>query len=322
MLTLNRNLSYKYCRAILLAFLSLLLVQCNAKRIWPNPIVTHDTSNTHPLWVRSSIYTVPDSQSSLVADSGKLFLLGSDNATHRSQVIAFDGDTGDILWRYNFSYVNDGFTIIATSSKVLVGGIGDVVALDAENGQVIWSTEIPFGRSVIALYISGNNLYVDSVGSRYSILDIAKGSILQSEAYDLGENPPFWKITIGNGWWKNAVLVDDFFYGRTGNQYGNLHAFELSSRRQLWVSADSIVSNIVATSTDVYALSLDGNLLLFDPMSGIQTVLGNFSSTPFNLQSNAAGGYLYYYYLAADPESKIIFITLGDSAQLFAVNRN
>jgi outer membrane protein assembly factor BamB len=318
MLIQKRILNIKYSPVTLLSLLLILLTQCRAERIWPDTIVSHE-ANIQPLWVRSSVYTIANSQSSIVSASGKLFLLGSDNESNRSQVIAFDCVSGDNLWRFDFPLSNDGNTIAATTSEVLIGGAGEVLALDIENGHMLWSTGIPNGRAVIELYILGNNLYVDSIGSRYSILDIKTGNILQSVEYDLGKNPPFWKINTGNGWWENAVLVDDLFYSRMGEQFGRIIAFNKTSDLLLWVSENDIVSNIVATPTAVYALSLDGKLLRFDPLKGTPNILATFSEVPFNLQSN---GYRYYYYLAFDKESQVLFITMGDSAQLFGIRIN
>lgn len=76
----------------------------------------------------------------------------------------------------------------------------EVHALDAENGEQIWCTEIPF-YSTGCLTLDGNRLYAPTYGGNLYALDISDGSII----WENSDSP--------SGYWDSSpVVVDSVIY--------------------------------------------------------------------------------------------------------------
>jgi hypothetical protein len=72
-----------------------------------------------------------------------------------------------------------------------------------------------------------------------------------------------------------------------------------------------------ALSASLFYLTLDGYLVGVDKYTGEQTYTLEFSPRPFILSdpTRLVGGY----YIAADQENSVLFVSLGDSLQIFAI---
>jgi hypothetical protein len=65
-------------------------------------------------------------------------------------------------------------------------------------------------------------------------------------------------------------------------------------------------------------LTLNGDVLAVDENNGEKNVVVHFSSTPFIIN----GGDIDAYQLAYDETENMLFVSLGDSRQLFAFKEN
>ncbi len=264
--------------------------------IWPSPI-THHSPSMPELWSLSDIYVNVNSQPLITALDNKLVILGSDDISSGSNVIAFDGNTGHALWRMAY----DGISISSVSSNVIVGGAGKVTALDGNDGKVLWNTTLQ--ANVTKIILNDRFLYVYGAASnRYYAIDPTNGNILEKlkGTYTIEQEP-----SLGN----NAYL-------RNGS--GDVLALDKANGQELWKAKANAISNLAVTTSFVYVLDRDGSLLKINSQTGIKESITIFSPAPFMLHSNGEGGFEYPYYVAVDPHINILFVYLGDSAQLFA----
>ncbi|MEV0283023.1 PQQ-binding-like beta-propeller repeat protein [Kribbella sp. NPDC050820] len=149
------------------------------------------------------------------AADGRVFI-GSGNG-----IIARNGSTGATLWSYRSSWpslVNGNATPAAAAIKgdVVYMGFpsGEVAALNAATGAVIWKRLLPGqqyrGGSFTSPALSGNTLFVGSNGGSFYALDARTGQPLWQ--HDLGT----W-VSAGPAVSGNTVVV--------GALDGNLYAF-------------------------------------------------------------------------------------------------
>jgi len=280
------------------------------------PVLPNRQSPIPELWVRQGIYIEPDYQSLLMAVEDKLIFIGS-NAPDNDpfHVIAIDKNTGSIIWQYG----NGNETSLAASVPlVFVGGVGEVTALDLDNGKIVWSTNLPFTRSVTKLLVQDNILYVDTVSENHFLLETETGKILQTISYSESENVPTWSDHKMNLEFAGNIM---YFQKQTGLPSGEVDiiAIDKLTGNQLWSSGVPAATRIAANSFGVYVLTLEGKLLRFDPANGSSSELMQFTPPPIqNYYSERGTAWKLGYYVAADTNNQLIFVYFEDSAQLFA----
>jgi outer membrane protein assembly factor BamB len=267
----------------------------NDETYWVIPNANHSAS-TPELWALSDIYMGEGLKPEMVAVEGKLILLGSDEITRRKGVIAFDGPTGNVIWRSDFY----GLSVVTVGARVIVGGFSRVLALNSENGQTLWETHVP--ANVGRVELRDNLLYVVGGDPPTEILDPGTGNIV-----DQFEEP--------FSFWQEPSLGSSLFRTGRGEE---IIAIDAVSGLEIWRKEAKIISNLAITPSHLYALDLRGDLLRIDPLTGYSEIFVQFIPAPFNLQNEDNGVRYNYYYIAAEPLANFLFVYLGDSAQLFA----
>ena len=113
-----------------------------------------------------------------------------------------------------------------------------------------------------------------------------------------------------------------YVYRENANEFlenGVIAAVDTTNGSELWRSNVFIISNFAVTKNYVYALSINGELLRFDPYTGSTSTLIHILPVP--VKSNYVdeeGMYQYFNYVAVDSNDQFIYLYLGDSQQLLA----
>lgn len=281
------------------------------------PVITSHNSSLAFLWVHTDylIASVKDSQ--MVALGNKLFIIGSASDKELSRLIALDSRTGDILWQYGDANVN---VLTVSANKLFIGelGGGKVTALNPDTGAIEWSTNGGIGN-VTNVLVRENILYVDTVGGGYFLFDADTGKILQIIPYTVGEAPNP-DIPIWSNHNMNLQFVGNIGFFQYPTDFpvhkGEIIATNEISGNQIWTSGSFYAATRLAASPlGVFVLDSDGKLLRFGTTDGAKDQVIQFTPAP-NLSNNE--GWVYDYYVAVDPNNKLLFVYLGDSAQLFA----
>jgi outer membrane protein assembly factor BamB len=263
---------------------------------WPPPVTNHSSSDPE-LWSLSNIYINVNLRPMITAFDNKLAILGSNDISREANVIVFDAITGHILW----TVPRGGISISSTSSMVIVGGAGEVVALDGNDGKTLWDTTLR--ANVTQIILKDNLLYVFGAASnRYYVLNPANGNILKKleGSYSIAQEPS----------------LENIAYLKQGS--GDVLAVDKTNDQELWRVQANAISNLAVTQAFIYALARDGNLLKIDHRTGLIENMVIFSPSPFMLHSNGEGGFTIPYYVAVESDVGILFVYLGDSRQLFA----
>ena len=266
----------------------------NDSYLWASPVTSHKAT-VPELWSLSDIYIDDNWHQPLIsANNNKLIVLGSNNNTQAESVLAFDGTSGQPIWSVDYR----GITITTTESKVIVGGASRVIALDIQNGSTLWGASVL--SNVVDIIPKDDRLYIYGVSVRKYILDVSNGSVLEifEEPYSIEEEPS----------------IGDIAYTFDGNN--NIIATDKPNNQVLWRNQANAVSNLAVTPTFIYALGDDGSLLRFDTQTGQKESWLLFAPTSFVARSEQTTSFAYY--VAIDISTNILFVYLGDGAQLFA----
>jgi hypothetical protein len=235
--------------------------------MWVPPIARHQPS-APASWSLSDVYLQSSSKPSIATQDNKLIVLGSTNISLKASVMALGERSGQLLWSMGYS----GLSMAIADSKVIVGGIVRVLALDIQNGRTLWSTFVK--ANVVEITPQDEYLYVyGTSGGHDYLLNASNGKAIREL--------------------EQANRIKD---------YPSLHGIQ-----------GDIISNVEVTSSSVYALTKDGSLLRLNRETGQQEILLVFTDAPF-----ATYQAVFPYYVTVDPKTNILFVYLGDSAQLYA----
>lgn len=244
-----------------------------------------------------------------VVGSGKLFAEGTDGV-----IVAFDKGTGAKLWtRGEDDMTKDqapsafgGGVSYEAGKLYATNGVGDVKAVNAETGEVIWKVK-PAGPMRGSPTIAFGQLFVMTQDNQIISLNINDGSLMWDESGSNTQSGVFGVAAPAAG---QGTIV-------AGYSSGELSAYRYENGRTLWSDAlaRTNISTTVGSITDidadpiidsgrVYALGQGGRMAAYELVTGQRIWELNLAgiSTPA-----IAGEWIF---------------TLTDDARLLAISRS
>lgn len=229
-------------------------------------------------------------------------------ASHQPSVAA--------LWSLSDVYLESSLkpSIAAKDNRLIVLGStnislrASVIAFDERSGQLLWSVGYPGYSMAIA-----DSKVIVGGETRILALDIQNGNTIwntyvNAKVIEIMPQDEYLYVrgsSGGRNYLVNATngdVVDTIEQGNRIGDYPSLPGIQ-----------GDIISNVAITQSFVYGLSKDGNLLRLSPETGQQETLTAFTGAPF-----VEYEFDFSYYVAVDPKTNILFVYLGDSAQLYA----
>ena len=208
-----------------------------------------------------------------VVGSGKLFAEGTDGV-----IVAFDKATGAKLWtRGEDDMTKDqapsafgGGVSYEAGKLYATNGVGDVKAVNAETGEVIWKVK-PAGPMRGSPTIAFGQLFVMTQDNQIISLNINDGSLMWDESGSNTQSGVFGVAAPAAG---QGTIV-------AGYSSGELSAYRYENGRTLWsdASARTNISTTVGSITDidadpiidsgrVYALGQGGRMAAYELVTG------------------------------------------------------
>lgn len=177
--------------------------------MWVPPVASHQSS-VAALWAFSEVYVESSSKPSIAAQDGKLIVLGSNAISVKASVMALDERSGQLLWSMGYS----GISMAVADSKVFVGGMTRVLALDMNNGNTIWSTFVK--ANALEITPQGDRLYIyGSSGGHDYLLDASSGEVVDElQQADRIESAPS-LYGMQRDIISNVAVTQSFVYGLT-----------------------------------------------------------------------------------------------------------
>jgi hypothetical protein len=271
------------------------------------------------LWSRNNIDIQRSGSSRLIAAENKVFFIGSESAEKPSRVIALNSISGMTEWEYGKA---NEISLTSFGKTLFVGEVGSVTALDLDNGRILWSTSLPFAKSITKIVVQDSIVFADSVGMYYFLLDANTGDIIQTLMYvtndDWNTNLPIWSDHLMNLEVGGAMM---YYQSQTGI-FPNGDAAEIVaidiSKNKVWSSNLNPISRISVNPFGVYVLNVDGRILRLNSTNGILDELIRFVPIP-HLRNETRKGFVEHgYYVAVDTNEQVLCVYFGDSGQLFA----
>jgi outer membrane protein assembly factor BamB len=311
----------------------------------PPPIIQHSVpseGNFKQLWMVDRVQEKVDTN--LNAVEGKVCFLGSFRTEDLSnEIFCLDEKDGHLLLDIDAGTIED-LVMSKTGIYIITSNYESYLLkkIDPTSGELIWRSQI--GRKAFHLNIVDDQIQVltyagalwifdfdgklirkinepilpglGSTGPIISLPDLTFYNSGNLEAYDTQHGNLVWSSNDGGSWGLPTIAVDTVVFSNNySRNYGTFFGFDRKSGILLWKVKD-ITSNAVYSPAKhvFYMLRMDGALLAVDERSGNQQVIVQFSGdTTFH------GGIVYGYKLAFDKGSHILFASLGDSHQLFAI---
>jgi outer membrane protein assembly factor BamB len=306
----------------------------------PNTTISHLLAENPYLdvaWSKNDIdIFVHENMSMLVTAPNRIFTLGINPYTYT--VYAFDSVTGKLMWKQDGALPN---TISANGSAFYTTNLNNIYAYNITNGDILWSNRLPYAGPLVFVRFNKDKIFAYSSNGTFFILN-ALGGMLESRGpliypvpyivddvtYASGNGiisqetktgKVLWEADIKDTYYTGPLFLDDVIYVRTGDAVipGNVYAVDKTNGEILWKNGEKVISNTCPLGSNLYFLTLDGYLIGVDQKNGQEVARIEFSPRPFNLPTGTqnVGGY----YVAADHENNIVFVSLGDSFQLFAL---
>lgn len=202
----------------------------------------------------------------------KLFAVGSDGKIH-----AFDKKTGSKIWDSDAVMDDDlrpsafGGGVSYDDGKLYAtNGVGEVKALNAQTGEVLWRVQ-PSGPLRGSPTIAFGQIYVMTQDNQILALNAANGETLWSESGSSAQSGVFGVAAPAAG---NGTVI-------AGYSSGELSAYRYENGRPLWADAlaRTNISTQVSSLTDidadpiidagrVYALGQGGRMAAYELVTG------------------------------------------------------
>ncbi|MFN3517477.1 MAG: PQQ-binding-like beta-propeller repeat protein [Novosphingobium sp.] len=207
-----------------------------------------------------------------VVGGGTLFAMDTAGVLH-----AFDAATGAPRWKQTFQIKGDGATSVygggasySDGQVFVTTGIGEVAALDAGTGKVLWKVK-PAGPLRGSPTIALNAVYVMTQANQLIALSATDGTQQWSRAASVGQTGVFGVAAPAVG--QSTVIA--------GFSTGELIAYRYENGRELWSDAlaRTSLSTTVGVLTDidadpiidrgrVFALGQGGRMAAYELVTG------------------------------------------------------
>lgn len=158
-------------------------------------LIVSGTENAHPgrvVWERSR---VEGSHIGLVSHLNEEDNIVYSTSSGRRQLVAVDIEDNEILWNYDHYYTGLGgselrteiLTIYESDDVIYLGDwMGNIVALDAENGEELWRNTPSQGAKFYSLHVSEGKLFTGGLDYRERsvwALDVDTGEEMMNYTY-------------------------------------------------------------------------------------------------------------------------------------------
>ncbi|MBR8535874.1 PQQ-binding-like beta-propeller repeat protein [Carboxylicivirga sediminis] len=238
-----------------------------------------------------------------VVGNSKVFVATIDDfAMEKCGIHALDIATGDKLWTYKTKGSIKNSFCYSKEMVLLTDHFGNVYALNANDGQLLWETSL--GQSSLGAFVTGSvvkdDIYYTGFGNYLKAIDINSGSVIwQNKAWSGGEGNTATMTVV------NDVLI-------TGSNWNALYIHDISNGNLLWKMSDNGFrfrsSSATCHNDTLYVCSQKG-IGLFNVYTG---ELYQYVETPYDLQ------------VATKPivyNGLIIFGTSGDGIVAYDIQR-
>ncbi len=224
----------------------------------------------------------PDIQHLLVI--GETIYVGSGTI-----IYAFD-QQGTLCWQQSLGTQDITTQPIYDQGTLYVGNTGNLFALNAATGRVLWQRANPGWGNVQELLPVGTTLLANIAGSGVVALNLGNGNLLWQQgstvlalalspdqsllytvyidalpaqmglrALRVKDGTTLWKVVTPVALGEHAVITSQAFYRATGSTLGDLSAWRTSNGGLLWqIESGATITALLADAMTLYTASAEG----------------------------------------------------------------
>ena len=298
--------------------------------------VLEANSEYEALWNRTDIHaggggTLP----MIVGTPDKIIVMGwRKDSVLDSSILGLESESGEILWEVPAAYSGK---IIASDNAVYLGtaGTAKVRSLNIENGELAWSTLLPWAHSVSDIYFAENRIFVHTNDSEFFVLN-EQGKILDNfnetfrtflvlngvlymenalgiQAVELSSKQELWSLHVDEQYTHAPIFDDGEIFLRTWSTPAKIYSIDQSTGKVNWVVSRDAFSNLCLLGKTIYFTSFDGSLVAINRYTGNEISRVKFSPQ-FDVDKQVSA-----YYVACDPTSNVLAISFGDNTQIMGL---
>jgi hypothetical protein len=293
--------------------------------------VVGDNNGFVLLWSRENLFAGANNDCCprLAAAAGKVFLDGIFDRPGYTQILAFDGKNGTLLWQKS-DPLHSVTTLQATSTALYAGfdANGPVRAYRLATGDLLWSNTMPGEgafppRYTRRLRVADNLIYLEASNTLHFVR-ADTGEVLKTLDASFTDEDTQQAVaelaqTLGipvepKYFWRDAITRDATFFKL---ESGKLRAYDRQSDDLLW-ETERVICNVVATESTVFFLTKERKLLGVTLRSGEIIVSAQFERIEPDNYTPSSRGPATSCYVAADKYDNLVYVFWGAGAQLFA----
>jgi outer membrane protein assembly factor BamB len=285
---------------------------------WEPPVTSHSLVFPEPavmqlLWTQQ-VYVLNDKNIQCLSTRDVILLVGSQNSSDIPKVFALDGNNGSLLWEF------DDVGVLAYSDENVFIGSGTIVYLvDPKTGAIKWQKQLPGIRHITNMGYYDNLLFINGSGTYFFYVLNNDGEIISRYSQvsvfrsEYGNVPFYETLPFG------VVVEDDIQIVQTGDGLYSADVYGRNSNTKLWQIDRNSISNFIAFNNHILWIASDGVVKIADKYNG--RIVESINIEPgidfFNPNINVQ---YFGYYLCGDSQSSNLYVILGDSRQIFAIN--
>jgi len=272
----------------------------------------------------------------MIVDSPGVFIVEGWNNQQSLSLFSFDSVSGEMLWQTPFNSYMPG-DMVSQDAIVYRGtsGAANVQSYDAENGKLIWKTNLPWAHSTSEIYFADNKIYVFTSDNMFFTLN-KQGKILNSrhetfttyveignilyleenislKAVDSTTREELWRVKTDDRFTHSPIFSDEEIFLRTWAVPSFVYSIDQKTGKVNWKVSQDVLSNLAVSDDKIYFISFDGYLIVLDRDSGNELGKVKFSS-PFDLTKGTDG-----YFISVDPTNNVLAISFADNSQILGL---
>lgn len=293
------------------------------------------------IWNRTDISINPnDQRPNMVGGSGKIIVNGRKNEPLASRKIyGLDSLSGEYIWEANDA---DSGQLIIEGRYLYFGTVGGarVISYDIYNGELVWSTSLPWTQSVSEIYFAEKKLFIYTSDFEFFVLNsngeilsnlskstngsfrvfLEKNNMLFTEALlaikavDASSRQEVWNLSLGNQYTHSPIFSDRTIFLRTWNGSDvSIYSIDQMTGVANWKVSANAISNLYVAGDKLYYVSWDGCLVSLDSNTGNEISRVKFLP---EVDTNATTG---GFSITGDVVNDIIAVTFAGNDQIMGI---
>jgi outer membrane protein assembly factor BamB len=289
------------------------------------------------IWNRTGIGMNPnDRRPAMVGGPGRIIVDGRKNLPLAlTKIYGLDSLSGEDVWEISNA---GGGQLIIEEEYLYFGAAGwaKVISYNIENGELVWSTSLPWAHSVTDLYFAQNKIFAHTNDSEFFVLSddgeilnnfsetfrvfLETNNILYMEALfsvkavDASSKKEIWHLKLDDKYTHAPIFDNGTIFIRTWDSSSTyIYSVDQTAGVVNWKVSAEVLSNLYLAGDKFYYMSRDGFFVSADRSTGDEISRVKFSP---EIDLNALTG---GFFITGDAVNDIIVVSFEGNDQIMGI---